>query len=472
MISNQSCYAPCTRCILLPYLILFWFLLQEAGVIGTVTATTESIRCNQRLNGTVRFSYTWRPTFSTPSDEERFPGFQPILCVLHTESFTLFADAQWLSKGAREFVDSGEPQKLWKELNVSNAVAKPSFFSGEVVESPGESSVKFSYTPGFNLLSCIAPIWPSPDFFVGVSRVVLCEDDVFLKTIYNSLLIGWDGGFDDQEQWMGSPIPVTPRQIVPLKGKVDSFGEATVRGPESVVDDSDETDIVGADRPVCFPAHAEVLLQSGRRIQIQNLQYGQHIASSNASEYSPVYFFSHRDRNATSLFVKLYYALPLRNGTRQSFVLASSGHYIYTVPRKAAPLNVSGSQTFQFGTITLVPADKVHVGDFLVTENDTIVSVTGIGRAKGLGLYNPHTLDGNLIVDGIRVSAFTTAVSPQAANALLFPLRVAFLSGIFAPLVHLANWWVALSEHTNYHAQLLTAISTLSSSTKSVYQWH
>ena len=105
--------------------------------------------------------------------------FSATLCVLHTESFTLFADAQWLPKGAREFVDSREPQKLWKELNLSNAVAKPSYFSGELVESPGEAHILFNYTSGFNLLSCVAPIWPSPDFFVGVSRVVLCEDDVF-----------------------------------------------------------------------------------------------------------------------------------------------------------------------------------------------------------------------------------------------------------------------------------------------------
>lgn len=45
---------------------------------------------------------------------------------------------------------------------------------------------------------------------------------------------------------------------------------------------------------------------------------------------------------------------------------------------------------------------------------------------KELGLYNPQTLDGRIVVNGIIASTYTTAVIPEAAHALLTPLRCLF----------------------------------------------
>ena len=46
------------------------------------------------------------------------------------------------------------------------------------------------------------------------------------------------------------------------------------------------------------------------------------------------------------------------------------------------------------------------------------------------GLYNPHTLTNDLIVNGVRVSALTDAVDPALGHALLWPARMAFLAGL------------------------------------------
>lgn len=47
----------------------------------------------------------------------------------------------------------------------------------------------------------------------------------------------------------------------------------------------------------------------------------------------------------------------------------------------------------------------------------------GLGRAL---TFNPQTLDGDILVDGIVTSTYTTAVAPRVARAVLSPLRLLY----------------------------------------------
>jgi len=65
----------------------------------------------------------------------------------------------------------------------------------------------------------------------------------------------------------------------------------------------------------------------------------------------------------------------------------------------------------------------VRLGDRLPLAAGNASAVVGIGRVALGGLYNPHTLDGDLTVDGVVVSTWTAAVPPAVASAALAPLR-------------------------------------------------
>eukprot|EP00168_Porphyra_purpurea_P015758 TRINITY_DN4915_c0_g1_i1.p4 TRINITY_DN4915_c0_g1~~TRINITY_DN4915_c0_g1_i1.p4 ORF type:complete len:166 (-),score=24.19 TRINITY_DN4915_c0_g1_i1:195-692(-) len=98
---------------------------------------------------------------------------------------------------------------------------------------------------------------------------------------------------------------------------------------------------------------------------------------------------------------------------------ASSGHLVYVV---------SGSAGGNDGS-RLVPAGEITPGMHLVTADgapDRVVAVAGVVRA---GRYAPHTLHGDLVVAGFRVSSYTTAVHPVVAHALLAPVRAAYAVG-------------------------------------------
>lgn len=80
----------------------------------------------------------------------------------------------------------------------------------------------------------------------------------------------------------------------------------------------------------------------------------------------------------------------------------------------------------------LSAAGRVQVGDFLETTEGAATRVTHRVLEYGKGLYNPQTLDGEIVVDGLLASTYTTAVAPAVAHAWLAPARLAYqLCGLY-----------------------------------------
>lgn len=101
---------------------------------------------------------------------------------------------------------------------------------------------------------------------------------------------------------------------------------------------------------------------------------------------------------------------PDRRRRRRRPLLLSPGHYLWVNGRLAA-------------------ASTVVAGDALIAADGTRAVVTGVSRIVASGLFNPHTLGGSLVVDGLAVSCYTTAVRVGVADALLAPVRAAYRAG-------------------------------------------
>ena len=127
-----------------------------------------------------------------------------------------------------------------------------------------------------------------------------------------------------------------------------------------------------------------------------------------------IYAFSHQDGAvAHSQFVTLTLSGcgdgddPAAATTRLTL---TSSHYLY----------VGG---------VLRPASEAKAGDEVACEGDRTGKVVAAeSGVKGKGLFNPHTLHGDLVVDGVHTSTYTTAMSPTLAHALLWPFRAAYSS--------------------------------------------
>lgn len=153
----------------------------------------------------------------------------------------------------------------------------------------------------------------------------------------------------------------------------------------------------------CFPDFATVRLQSGDVKRMGDLEIGDWVQVS-TNEFSPVFMFTHR-MSSLGIGPQTYSRLVTASG--HALTLTPS-HYLY----------VNGA---------LKPAGVVVPGDVLVLADGRVSEVRAVGNIlASAGLYNPQTLHGDIVVDGIVASTYTTAVRPNLAHAALSPLRAVY----------------------------------------------
>lgn len=150
---------------------------------------------------------------------------------------------------------------------------------------------------------------------------------------------------------------------------------------------------------VCFPIDATVKLENGGLKTMGQVSLGDRVMVSEGV-YSDVFMFTHKDSSRHYKFVTLH--------TESGLTLsATHGHFIF----------VNGA---------LAEAGTVAVGDDLTLADGTSDRVVDVLMEMKVGLYNPQTLHGDIVVNGLRASTYTRTVKSNMAHALLLPVRAVY----------------------------------------------
>lgn len=160
----------------------------------------------------------------------------------------------------------------------------------------------------------------------------------------------------------------------------------------------------------CFPSDATVELEDGRIAHMKDVRVGDSVKVG-PQEFSRVFMFTHKLANTESNFI----VLETESGARLAL---SAGHYIYA----------DGS---------LVAASEVSIGSVLTLGNGVSDIVVSVSSRTGSGLYNPQTVHGDIVVNGVLSSTYTTAVAPSLAHIFLSPVRNLFAwTGVWLGALH------------------------------------
>lgn len=154
----------------------------------------------------------------------------------------------------------------------------------------------------------------------------------------------------------------------------------------------------------CFPGASTVELKNGSVVPLSSISVGD-VVRSGPNDFSTVFTFTHRIQEVTSEFVTLETAFG-------ATISLTKGHYIYA----------DG---------VLVAASSVSVGSTVTLANGASERVIDIRYETATGLYNPQTVNGDIVVNGIVASTYTTAVDPKLAHVLLSPLRFVSRFGLY-----------------------------------------
>lgn len=184
----------------------------------------------------------------------------------------------------------------------------------------------------------------------------------------------------------------TPVTVIDMPDGSDGTPAPSMDGAEASADPSDPED---DDDDICFPASARVTLACGKNIAMKDLT-ADHQVKHSASGASRVFLFTHRTPRVRSRMVRI-------TTSCGHAVTLSASHYVRTP---------SG----------LLAAKNVAVDGKVETISGSC-KVVAVERVAAVGLYAPHTLHGDIVVDGVVASSYAQSVHPRVAHALLLPIR-------------------------------------------------
>uniref|UniRef100_A0A7S3EN80 Peptidase S1 domain-containing protein n=2 Tax=Rhodosorus marinus TaxID=101924 RepID=A0A7S3EN80_9RHOD len=156
----------------------------------------------------------------------------------------------------------------------------------------------------------------------------------------------------------------------------------------------------------CFPGNAVVTLEDGTTKPMDRLEAGDTVLGGDG-EFSDVFGFSHRDSTEFGKFIRLEMSA--------DFIELSPNHYLAVGDK-------------------LIAAKDVKVGDQISLANGDLTAVTAIHRVQLKGVYNPHTISGDIVVNGVLASTYTQTVNPLLAKLLLLFPKALYKLGLREPL--------------------------------------
>lgn len=147
-----------------------------------------------------------------------------------------------------------------------------------------------------------------------------------------------------------------------------------------------------------------VQLDSGVRLPMDHLAVGDRVYIGRG-RFSEIFAFSHRIESGTYDFIRITTA-------DAGALTLSAGHLVPADDRD-----------------NLVPAESLNVGDSIRRASGSWINITDIRDVKAQGLISPHTLAGEIAVDGFITSCYTMAVPSRTAHLLFLPERIAYHFG-------------------------------------------
>lgn len=208
------------------------------------------------------------------------------------------------------------------------------------------------------------------------------------------------------------PTPaVSPDEVDGTETPMASIAEISAEPTSSDLDDavpttSPEED---GDGNVCFPGSATVTLRDGRRKAMHEVRVGDEVLAAVMPRvtYSTVYVLTHADAGKRQSHT--YVRIRLASGAALKL---TPGHYVYVDGRARRASDVS-------------PGAAMYIHDG--SDGFRVDSVVAVDYStEALGLFNPHTVHGDIVVDDVQASTYTASVHSQVAHALLAPVRAAF----------------------------------------------
>jgi len=139
----------------------------------------------------------------------------------------------------------------------------------------------------------------------------------------------------------------------------------------------------------CFSSMATVVEEQEGKIKLKDVIVGQKVLTGDG-QFKTVYAIDHKDPNERADFLQIYYENENNTNESQAPLELTPNHMIFVQGQKEP-----------------MPASSIQIGNKLETMYARGATVTKISSVKREGVWNPLTVDGTILVDGIVTSTYS-----------------------------------------------------------------
>ncbi|MFP5246359.1 MAG: spondin domain-containing protein [Thermoanaerobaculia bacterium] len=141
------------------------------------------------------------------------PHFSGLIGATHNGAYRIYKEGARPTPGLERLSEEGKHSPLDAEIKSAIASGKAGalFETGPIRDDGGMEKVEVTVTPKFPMVSAVAMIAPSPDWFAGAADVNLLEGGKWVAS-KSVDLYAYDSGGDDGKTYKASDADTNPKK--------------------------------------------------------------------------------------------------------------------------------------------------------------------------------------------------------------------------------------------------------------------
>ena len=194
-----------------------------------VASTSTLPGCDCTASGTAMYDFTFNPDWTDPAPLPSSHWSWPIGAA-HSPCVTFWKNQGMATPGVQSIAETGNTATFAAEISAMGKGALESFQGGLIFAPTGSTLATFKADRYHSLVSALSMIAPSPDWFVGVDSLNLCNGSQWVQRV-EVPLFPWDAGTDSGLTFDALNSVTSPQQpierITATSTNTDSFQKSS-----------------------------------------------------------------------------------------------------------------------------------------------------------------------------------------------------------------------------------------------------
>jgi len=201
------------------------------ALLGFFSGVHSDMKCPGVAHYTLSFTAMW----SNDTHPNAFPSgghFSPWVGASHNMYYTMWDAGMEASKGVEDVAETGNSTALKAEINMRIMYNKTAWKLIEQTQAGGPTEIAVEVTADYPLVSVVSMLVPSPDWFVGIRGVNLCDGGMWRDSWDITSLQPWDAGTENGSMFTTNNTETDPVEDITLITK-DTAGTPFM-GPNDI----------------------------------------------------------------------------------------------------------------------------------------------------------------------------------------------------------------------------------------------